>query len=781
MNRLFKRTVSLIWLSAVCWGAPTVTPSTPTVTVGGTVKFASPDSVTWSMASGSTGTINSSGLYTATTTFFSAKNQMAGCTLRPNDDIVNTRIDNLPIDSSSTARIANLITVIGQPGKLNFQMSFPLNVYNAQTSSQTFVFRSTHGNDGKVYPIYPFPYRGEEATSIPNDYFAQDHHITGISTDTCHAYEMYQYYPTGSDPVAPLSNAGAGFDYYGMSYDLPDITPGAGGADAAGMAIMPISLRYSELSSGRAINHALRFTLDNGNIYSGYLWPAVDSTNECASHALCFPYGSRLRMKSTYSCAGMSSGGKILCNTLKQYGMILADGGSVWSISAMYDANSDTTTWSTLFDDFTLGASSVSSNDFEQVDESTLMLSSSTGKVNLSNAYVVPENYAEVIATKISDSSTTTVRVAIQPVTVGFLNTPFQSNGQSVNVMAGTPQFSIPFWVNGTTDTTASCTMSPTLGTLTTGCLYTAPTSFFNKLSSTTVTITPTISAGQATTFPLVIFSSDGIRMREGPATSGLDTIPPFTTRGDYVDSSTRTWFMDPVGSLPNFYQRSTQGSTSWPDPDKSLFNSMDYGSGDKAWSAMVPNGNYILRLGFGSNNSGDVAASTNCIDTQGTIFASSISLVSGTIVANIISTGVIVSNNQFYWSLRGNQQNSHNFISFWSLLPSSSPFINSALTASGTTGSAFTYQITATNTPTSYNASPLPNGLSIDTATGIISGTPTTPGTTNTIMSATNAVGTGQNTLVITLSGSQLALPTTPLTMRGIMSMRGIVKVRHQ
>ena len=41
-------------------------------------------------------------------------------------------------------------------------------------------------------------------------------------------------------------------------------------------------------------------------------------------------------------------------------------------------------------------------------------------------------------------------------------------------------------------------------------------------------------------------------------------------------------------------------------------------------------------------------------------------------------------------------------------------PVITSATTASGTVGTAFSYQITATNTPTSYGATGLPAGLSV-------------------------------------------------------------------
>ena len=55
-----------------------------------------------------------------------------------------------------------------------------------------------------------------------------------------------------------------------------------------------------------------------------------------------------------------------------------------------------------------------------------------------------------------------------------------------------------------------------------------------------------------------------------------------------------------------------------------------------------------------------------------------------------------------------------------------------------------FIYQINATNNPTSYNASPLPEGLVVDTATGIISGLPFGDERVEVItLSATNEYGT--------------------------------------
>ena len=90
-------------------------------------------------------------------------------------------------------------------------------------------------------------------------------------------------------------------------------------------------------------------------------------------------------------------------------------------------------------------------------------------------------------------------------------------------------------------------------------------------------------------------------------------------------------------------------------------------------------------------------------------------------------------------------------------------PVINSALTASGTVGAAFGYTITASNSPTSFSAAPLPAGVTRSGA--ILSGTPTTAGTTSVTLGATNATGTGNATLTITIA----AAPAAPISTPGI------------
>lgn len=64
-----------------------------------------------------------------------------------------------------------------------------------------------------------------------------------------------------------------------------------------------------------------------------------------------------------------------------------------------------------------------------------------------------------------------------------------------------------------------------------------------------------------------------------------------------------------------------------------------------------------------------------------------------------------------------------------------------------------FNYVVSATNSPTTYSAVGLPTGLTIDSSNGLISGIPTPAGTYYITLTATNATGSGTQSLTLTVS----------------------------
>ena len=90
-------------------------------------------------------------------------------------------------------------------------------------------------------------------------------------------------------------------------------------------------------------------------------------------------------------------------------------------------------------------------------------------------------------------------------------------------------------------------------------------------------------------------------------------------------------------------------------------------------------------------------------------------------------------------------------------------PVITSNLNMVGVTGSPVSYQIRSDTSGVTYGATGLPQGLNLNTATGLITGTPTESGTYNTTLSATNGSGrTGYATLTIQVGANLSNLSST-------------------
>ena len=80
-------------------------------------------------------------------------------------------------------------------------------------------------------------------------------------------------------------------------------------------------------------------------------------------------------------------------------------------------------------------------------------------------------------------------------------------------------------------------------------------------------------------------------------------------------------------------------------------------------------------------------------------------------------------------------------------------PLVTSASSATGKVGTAFSFQIAATNNPTAFGVQGLPAGLTINTKTGVLSGTPQKAGTYKMTLNVYNAAGKGSAPFTLTVT----------------------------
>ncbi|WP_237657048.1 ice-binding family protein [Agreia sp. COWG] len=94
---------------------------------------------------------------------------------------------------------------------------------------------------------------------------------------------------------------------------------------------------------------------------------------------------------------------------------------------------------------------------------------------------------------------------------------------------------------------------------------------------------------------------------------------------------------------------------------------------------------------------------------------------------------------------------------------PLGCPKITSDAPTSATAGTPYSYTVTASGTPTptfTVSSGALPTGLTLDSTTGVISGTPTTPGSSTFTITATNSIDSDSETYTV-VTGSPT--PTSP------------------
>jgi hypothetical protein len=246
------------------------------------------------------------------------------CPLFPQSNALNQDISHAPVDPRSAAYIAS----IGLTGHLhpdfgtNPSYGIPYAVVGPQQHEMPITFTAYNGeSDPGPYPI-PANARIEGRPAGEEG----DRHVLVLQRGSCKLFELYAArrrragWEAGSGAVFNLrSNA---------------LRPeGWTSADAAGLPIFPLLVRYPEVRAGR-IGHALRVTVERTQ--RGYIHPATHFASSSSDPNLP-PMGLRLRLKAGYSLQGFHGETLVVLRALKRYGLIVADNGSSWYISGAPD------------------------------------------------------------------------------------------------------------------------------------------------------------------------------------------------------------------------------------------------------------------------------------------------------------------------------------------------------------------------------------------------------------------------------------------------------------
>jgi hypothetical protein len=287
---------------------------------------------------------------------------IAGCPVFPADNVWNTPVVTLPVDTNSQ----DYITTMGAGKGLHADfgsglwdgglIGIPYTAVNSSQPKVGIVFDYAGESDPGPYPVPPdAPIEGGSLST-------GDRHVLVVDTDNCILYELYSAYPQPDGTW----QAGSGAIFNLASDALRPATWTS--ADAAGLPVFPGLVRYDEVAAGE-IKHALRFTAPQTRM--AFIWPARHQASSLTGQQYP-PMGQRFRLKENFDISGFSKDTQVILTALKKYGMILADNGSSWYISGAPDPR-----WN---NDVLHELGRVTGSAFEAVDETSLMIGQDSGQ-----------------------------------------------------------------------------------------------------------------------------------------------------------------------------------------------------------------------------------------------------------------------------------------------------------------------------------------------------------------------------------------------------------------
>lgn len=255
----------------------------------------------------------------------------------PPNNAWNEDVSMCPVHPESAAMIANLA-----PGRgifVDFSFSWVF-VPPEQPKLPLTSLQYKSESDPGPYPIpetcpvegWPEDYRtySEETLKSYQLGTGGDRHALIVDPSSMTLYEFFVMTRTDAGWKA----AGAAIFNLSSNKLRPDRWTSA---DAAGLPIWPGLIRYDEVSRGM-VEHAIRVTFPRTR--KEYVYPATHHAG--ATDDKTFPaMGQRLRLKAGVDLSGLPPQALAIALGLKKYGLLVADNGSPWFMSAARDARFD--------------------------------------------------------------------------------------------------------------------------------------------------------------------------------------------------------------------------------------------------------------------------------------------------------------------------------------------------------------------------------------------------------------------------------------------------------
>ena len=290
---------------------------------------------------------------------------LSGVQIFPSDYILNVPIDTMPVQKYSTHWIEGL----GTDSKVMVYDGYPINVVDSSVPHVNVTSWGQGDWDSDKYPA-PFPDNPKIETS------GTDSHLIIVDRDDKYVYEFYH---AKKDANGRWSCDG---EFRWNLSDYRVLPVGQSSATASGLPEIAGLVKYDELDRGQ-INHALGMSLRAMN-YST-MWPGSGKIRPRNNDNTFPPYSVRMRLKAGVDISGFAPRAKTIATAMKKYGMIFIDTHGSTHAFQFVAAEDSRINWydANMTDIYTLAAT-----DFEFVDESSLMITPTSGKANISTPTV---------------------------------------------------------------------------------------------------------------------------------------------------------------------------------------------------------------------------------------------------------------------------------------------------------------------------------------------------------------------------------------------------------